>query len=195
MYYAKLKEALNQIAPVEECAWNDLEQFLSTKTVRKGELLWKAGDICRQLVFVNKGLIRSFSLIKEKENTHHFYFENSLFYDDYSFISHKKCTKNYEAVETTDLSIVPRGALYLLFDKYKSFERIGRLAVEQIHVKLIENYERINLYTAEENYLHLIDAYPEILQRVPLKHIASYLNISAEHLSRIRKAVSKNDGN
>lgn len=185
-----LKLLLNQVTPVEEDAWNDFESFFSTKSLSKYENLWIQGDFCKHLVFVNHGLIRSYINSQEKEITNHLYFENSLFSDDYSFINQQPTTNNYEALEKTELILIPRAALYLMYDKYKSFERLGRMMVESIHVKLLEAQQKVNYSSAHENYKALMDNAPHIIKRVPQKIIASYLNITPEHLSRIRKDMS-----
>jgi CRP-like cAMP-binding protein len=184
-----LKSMLNGITPIEEEAWKDFEQFFVFKELHKYKKLWSEGDMCKHLVFLNSGLIRCYTSSADKEITHHFYIENSLFTDDYSFIHQQPAIHCYEALENTELIIIPRGAVYLMYDKYKSFERLGRMMVESIHIKLLELQQKKNQSSAEENYKHLIVNFPQVIQRVPQKIIATYLNISPEHLSRIKKNV------
>ena len=116
--------------------------------------------------------------------------ENSIFYDDYSFIKQEPCILTYVALETTELIVIPRIALYEMFDKYKSFERLGRMMVERNHTMSIKEQLNFNGNKAEEKYLNLYFSQPNVIQRVPLKIIASYLHITPEHLSRIRKKLT-----
>lgn len=187
----KLKAILNSVTPVETAAWDDFEAYFSVRTLRKNELLWKAGDTCKHLVYLQKGLVRSIHHIEDKEITQHFYLEHSVFYDDYSFVSQRPCTNTYEALEETILTVIPRAAVYLMFDKYKCFERLGRMMVEQNHIRLMEAQQQIKTLSAEEKYHRLIKTQPEIIQRVPLKIIASYLHMTPENLSRVRKKIGQ----
>ena len=188
--FESLYKRLSSIASMDEDAWQAFSSSVQVRTLESREILWPSGSICKYLVFVKSGLIRSHSMVSDRQITSTFYPEESLFYDDYSFLSQQPMTKTYEALEPTELLLISRERLLQLFDKYKVFERIGRLAVEQAHIKMIEAQERISQWSAEDNYHYLQKHQPDILQRVPQKIIASYLNISPEHLSRIRAKVA-----
>jgi CRP-like cAMP-binding protein len=185
-----IKERINGICPIEETAWEDFSQYFSRLIIKKWGTLWQPGDICRQLVFINSGLIQSSYEKDGEEIAWRFYLENNLFADDYSFISQQPCKLIYVALEETELVTVPRAALYKMYDSYKSFERLGRMTVESIHLALINDQLNLNGLKAEEKYLSLVTSHPNIIQRVPLKSIASYLNITPEHLSRIRRKLA-----
>lgn len=185
-----LKETLNLISPIEDAAWMDFNSKCVEKTYQKDEFICTEGQIFKHLVFLQKGLIRSFSNSEHKEITHTFYDKGSLFYDDHSFLSTLPSRKSYITLEESNLIMISKHHLYELYDKYKSFERLGRIAVEMAHIRMIENQERINQNTAEENYVRILANHPDIIQRVPQKIIASYLNISTEHLSRVRTKLA-----
>lgn len=184
-----LLQVLDAISPLEQEARAALAASIEYKHLRKNELLWLAGDTCKHLVFVEKGLLRNYEYINHREITHRFYAEQQLFYDDYSFIAQKQCVSNYEALEETDLLLIPRTALYALYDQFKSVERLGRIAVEQAHVRWVEHLNNITTKSAEENFSLLLKSQPNLLQRVPQKMIASYLNITPEHLSKIKRTL------
>ncbi|WP_421810723.1 Crp/Fnr family transcriptional regulator [Flagellimonas sp.] len=185
-----LKSILDQITFIDEIAWNDFIQHQIEKSLKRGEIIWNEGQVCRHLVFLKKGLIRSFSLNNGKEVTFNFYDTSSLFYDDYSFISQKSSKKTYQVLENSEVILIPREHLFKMFDKYKCFERIGRVSVENAHIRMIEERERLSQNNAEENYKQLLANKPYLIQILPQKVIASYLNISTEHLSRIRSKLS-----
>jgi len=183
-----LRTALSRYSSIEHEVWEEFEQFFVEKRVTKNEMIWENEEVCKHLAFIVNGAVRSFSVINGNEVTHNFYFDSDLFYDDYSFISQRPCFRNYQALEECDLLLVPRSALYLMFNKHKSFERLGRLVVEFKYMELYESMHRFNNQSAGENYRYLMENSREVLQRVPLKLVASYLNITPEHLSRIRKS-------
>jgi CRP-like cAMP-binding protein len=187
------KNILQNVTPISENEWSHFEQYFSYRKLLKNETLWKERDICNHLVFVKNGLIYCFHNKEDKVIVTNLYFENAVFYDDYSFIRQEPCFLTYVALETTELIVIPRIALYEMFDKYKSFERLGRMMVELNHTTSIKEQLNFNGNKAEQKYLSLITSQPNVIQRVPLKIIASYLTITPEHLSRIRKkrTVSK----
>jgi len=188
-----LKIAINNIVGINEMAWNDFRTGLKEKKIKKGSFLWREGQTCRHLAFLHSGLIRSLSYNDGKEITHTFYESNNLFYDDYSFLSQNPCQKAYQVLADSELILVSRVHLHTMFDRHKCFERLGRLAVEQAHVSMIQDVERLNQSSSEENYKDLLITRPNLLQQVSQKVIASYLNISPEHLSRIRLKISKRE--
>lgn len=185
-----IKSILTSVTPIEEDAWTDFEQYFTKKKLRKNEKLWKTGEICKHLVFINYGLIRSYRYLGTKEISTHFFFEGRIFYDDYSFVSQNPCIDTYETLEETELIVIPRVAINLMYDKYKSFERLGRMIVENNHTALIEEHQNIKNLSSKEKYLNLISDKPDVLQRVPLKFIASYLNMTPEYLSKLRKELA-----
>ena len=184
-----LKSLFNAVTPIADNEWNDFETFFSEKFISKNDYLWKYGDVCKHLVFINSGLIRVYKDTETKEIITHFYFENNLFYDDYSFVSLKPCMVSYQALEDTKLIIISRDAINLMYDKYKSFERLGRLIIEQSHIQYISEQENIKNMSSKQKYEKLISEHPKILKRVPLKYIASYLNMTPEYLSKLRNEL------
>lgn len=185
-----LRTALSTYSSLENEVWEEFEHFFIEKSIAKNEMIWENGEVCKHLVFIVKGAVRSFSMAHGNELTNNFYFDSDLFYDDYSFISQKPCFNNYQALEDTDLLLIPRSALYLMFNKYKSFERLGRIVVECRYIELYESMTRMSNQSAGENYRYLMEHAKKVIQRVPLKMVASYLNITPEHLSRIRKSYA-----
>jgi CRP-like cAMP-binding protein len=184
------KNILQNVTPISEDEWSNFEHYFSYRKLLKNETLWQEGEICNHLVFIKNGLIYCFHTKEEKEIVTNLYFENSIFYDDYSFIKQEPCMLTYVALETTELIVIPRIAVYEMFDKYKSFERLGRMMIERNHTVSIKEQLNFNGNKAHEKYLNLITKQSSLIQRVPLKIIASYLNITPEHLSRIRKKLA-----
>ena len=134
------KNILRNVTPVSEDEWQNFEQYFSFRRLNKNEILWKENEICNHLIFLKKGLIYCFHYKDDKEIVTNLYFENAIFYDDYSFIKQEPCILNYIALEETELIVIPRVALYEMFDKYKSFERLGRMMVERNHTISVEYF-------------------------------------------------------
>lgn len=188
--YINIKSLLTSVSPIEDNAWEDFEQYFTNKTLKKNEFIWKTGEVCKYLIFIQKGAIRSYRYTGTKENTTHFFLDGSIFYDDYSFISQNPCIDTYETLEDTEVVTIPRAAIMMMYDKYKSFERLGRLMTEYHHTVFIEENHITKNLSSKEKYLQLVKKQQQILQRIPLKYIASYLNMTPEHLSKIRKELS-----
>lgn len=180
---------MQQITPIEPEAIDALMDILSPREVRKGEVVWSAGDICRHILFINKGALRYYYFKEGKEVNGQFFFENAFFTDYYSFISREPMEFTTEALEDASLLLMSRSGIFDLYDRFKSFERLGRLIAEQNFIQL--HNTRVNLHTKnpEELYRDLLLNRPKVLERVPLYMIASYIGITPEHLSRIRKKV------
>lgn len=180
------KTILQNVTPIAKNEWLHFEQYFSSQKILKKEFLWKAGELCKHLVFIKNGSIYCFFNREDKEIVTNLYFQNSIFYDDYSFIKQEPCMLNYVALETTELLVIPRIAIYEMFDQYKSFERLGRMVVEKNHTNSLKEQLIVHGSIAEIKYINLVESQPEVLRVVPLKIIASYLGITPEHLSRIR---------
>lgn len=186
-----VKAAIFSVYQLEPEAWNEFEQALTLRKLYKGEMLWSIGDVCGQVIFINSGLIRSFAETEDKETTYQFFFENRLLTDYYSFITQQPCRLAYEALEACELLMISRAEVNRLFDKFKSIERFGRLLAEQNFLGILGTQMNLKSVSPEEKYLTLMKERPKVMQRVPLHMIASYLGMSPEHLSRIRKKVSE----
>lgn len=184
-----LKNVLDKITFIDGIAWDDFSQTKIEKTIKKGDIIWREGQICKHLIFLKNGLIRSYYLNNSREVTLNFYEDGNLFYDDYSFISQKPSKNTFQALTDSALILIPRDHLLAMYDKHKCFEKIGRISVENAHIEMIEKRERLIQNSAEKNYKHLLSTQPHLIQTLPQKLIASYLNISTEHLSRIRGNV------
>jgi len=152
----------------------------------KGEHLVNEGSVCRNLYFIERGCVRGYYLLEEKELTYWFAFENDFFTSFHSFITKSPSVEKLQTMEDTSLWSISRDALYKLYDRYPHIERLGRIVCENYYIRLDERLVKSQFKTAPERYEDLITNHPHILQRVPLGYIASFLGISQETLSRIR---------
>jgi CRP-like cAMP-binding protein len=163
-----------------------------TKKVSKGELLLQYGEVCRNTFFVEKGLLRMFSIDKNgKEHIIQFAPENWLIGDRSSLYFSEKSNYYIEAVEDSEVSVLQRDFFNKLLEEFPNSIEKNDLILQK-HVKSLQ--DRINSLlgeTAEERYLKFIKMYPDLLLRVPQWMVASYLGITPESLSRVRKELAR----
>ncbi|MCW3167274.1 Crp/Fnr family transcriptional regulator [Chryseobacterium sp. 09-1422] len=163
-----------------------------TKKVSKGELLLQYGEVCRNTFFVERGLLRMFSIDKNgKEHIIQFAPENWLIGDRSSLYFSEKSNYYIEAVEDSEVSVLQRDFFNKLLEEFPNSIEKNDLILQK-HVKSLQ--DRINSLlgeTAEERYLKFIKMYPDLLLRVPQWMVASYLGITPESLSRVRKELAR----
>lgn len=165
--------------------------LFSCRKVPKGKLLLKEGHYGDWWGFVYKGLLRSYSFdTKENDCTNNFFQEGSFTCELISFNGATGSPTNVEALEETLLLCVNRQALDALFRSFPVFERFGRLLYEETFSKYKQHSLFRLRFTARERYLHFLKNEPDLIKRVPLKHIASYLSVTDTSLSRIRRNIT-----
>lgn len=148
--------------------------------------LIKTGSIVQKIFFVEKGAIRSYFLKDGSEMTTWFTFENEFITSFYSFISNEPSHETIELLEDSILCAITFNDLNALTIKYPAINQLYRKVLE---LNFIKQERKLNerFDSAKKKYQDLISYYPEILQRVPLGYIASYLGITQSTLSRIRR--------
>lgn len=167
---------------------------LIPKKVRKRQYILNSGDVCQHIVFVEKGLLRGFS-VDESGNEHviQFALEGWWISDMASFFSGTTATYSIEALEDSELLLLTRPAHDELLDKVPGLERYFRILMQNHIVALQLRIGADHTFTAEEKYLKLMNLCPSVISRAPQQHIASYLGITPETLSRVRKQIAKQD--
>jgi len=157
------------------------------KKVRKRRLLLEEGDVCKYTIFVEKGLLRSYTMDeKGAEHILQFALEGWWMGDLYSFFTGEPSSYYIEALEDCELLMITKPSWDLLLEKVPALERYFRILVQN---NLITTQRRLMCsfsVTASDKYQNLVESFPDILQRVPQHMIASYLGITRETLSRIR---------
>ena len=188
-YKLFLKEKVN----LTESEIDALTASLSSKTFRKGDFLLHAGEICAYAFFVEKGLLRSFTTDETgKEHIIQFGPENWFVTDRSSAYFNEPSDFSIEAIEDTVVVLIDAAFINQASTRYPTFLRFNEKALQN-HIRQLQ--KRINLLlsaTAEKRYLDFIRLYPDLTLRVPQWMIASYLGITPESLSRVRKELAKN---
>ena len=176
-----------QIHPLKLESIDAILAILSQKNFAKKDFLVKQGDISTELYFVYSGCVREFfEDANANEVSTWFGFENSIAISTYSFFSQKPSLTNIQAIEDLQTIVIKHEDLKRLFDQFHDIERLGRLIVEQYLVQIEEMKVILQTLSARERYEYIITNKPEIVQRISLKYLASFLGIQLETLSRVR---------
>ena len=170
-----------------------LTAFFIPKRVRKHQFFLESGDVSRHIAFVVKGCLRSYSIDEAgEEHIGQFAIEDWWIGDLYSFFEEHPSTNTIDALEDSELLLLDRASMEKLCLTIPKFERFFRLILQANYVASQRRIMQSLSDTAEERYLTFVKAYPAIFNRVPQKMIASYLGITPQSLSRIRRHLSHN---
>ncbi|HOJ08188.1 MAG: Crp/Fnr family transcriptional regulator [Ignavibacteriota bacterium] len=173
-----------------------LEKYFQKKTMAKGDFLFREGDAVHHAIFVNSGLIRTF-IIDEQGTEHILQFALPGWWtgDLGSFISGATTKFFVEALENSEVLSISKQSWDELLDKAPFYLDYHRKLLERglvaIQNRLLETFST----DASQKYQQLMETFPDILQRVPLYMIASYLGMSRETLSRVRNQMVKKKTN
>lgn len=185
--FERLKTSLNEHVSLNDAEWELCKNSFRPKRMLKRQFLLQEGDVCRELTFVEKGSLYSYS-VDSKGNQHviRFAFEGWWMANLQSFFTSSPTRLNIEVLENSELLILDKNNHELLLEKIPAYERYQRIILQNAYVALQQRVENALGLTAEEKYARLIEQRPEFLNRVPLNLVASYLGVSPETLSRVR---------
>jgi CRP/FNR family transcriptional regulator, anaerobic regulatory protein len=149
------------------------------------------GDHCREIAFIVSGCLRYYYSKNDVERTGQFFFEGGWFTDYESWVTRQPATVGIDAIEPTQLLIIPFIELERLYDENPKFERLGRLMAENTIIGIRNRNLSLLNNSPEERYMQLLNERPKVIERIPQHLIASYLGIEPETLSRIRKKIAE----
>jgi CRP-like cAMP-binding protein len=167
-------------------ALESLGAALKPIELEKGSFLIKEGKICEHVYFLEKGCLRGYYNLDNREITYWFAFENNFVTSLLSFVTRKPGMENIQLLEDCKLWAITYTDLQELYEKHPDISRLGRIMNERYYVMLEERFVSNHFKEAKERYDNLMVNAPHILQRVPLGNVASYLGMTQETLSRIR---------
>jgi CRP-like cAMP-binding protein len=185
----ELKKLFKTLAPFEEEELDEVEHLYEIRTFEKNAYFSRAGLISDHIGFVSKGLLRAFYTIKDKETTSFFLTPGAVAAALLSFIKQQPAIENIQALETSEMLVISRKDLHKLYENNWKWQQVGRVLIENYYVNMEQRTITLQSQTAQERYAQFLKDYPEIIQKVPLHYIASYLGMSPETLSRVRKTI------
>ena len=182
-------ELSRQAVSISKEALEKLASILVRTEIKKGQNFLDEGDDCKQIGFVQKGLVRQYYYKNKKEFTEHFSCEGDVFVCIESFLRQVPSRLIVEALENTVIYGLPHDEVLALGAECYEIEVLYRGLLENSLILSQVKMDMFRMETANERYNRLLREQPEIVKRAPLSHIASYLLMTPETLSRVRANI------
>lgn len=186
-FQERIKTSMSNLEYLSEPGIEKLMSCVQERALSKGEYLLEEGKVCKKIYFVEKGFLRSFRIKEGNEINTGFTFENNFTTNLKSLRSGIPSEITIQAAEAGVFWELDKNELLELYRVSQEIESFGRKIVEMLSIRQEEYSHLFTLYDAKERYEYLLKNHPEIIQRVSLSQISSYLGVTRETLSRIRK--------
>ena len=193
MLFELLHQKISEKILLTEEEFNYCKTLFLPKKLRKRQYLLQEGDVCKYQAFVEKGILRSYT-VDDKGNEHILQFASEGWWmaDLDSFLTNDPSLFNIEALEDAELLLITKPSWEQLMQKLPKFEHYFRILLQNHLIATQRRLLQSLSETAEERYIHFMNTYPGCVRRIPQHMIASYLGITRETLSRIRKKRTVN---
>lgn len=187
-----LIEYFNRILRLSEEEIAFLQEGFTERKIKRKQFILQEGEVCNKNTFIVEGCFRMYMVdLSGKEHNLQFAIENWWIGDIGSFHSEKPTKLNIEALENSRILQIKKEDQHKLFDDFPKFNRIFRVLAENAMVAMQHRILQDIGSTAEERYLDFLERYPQLFNRISNVQIASYLGVTPEFLSAIRKKISK----
>jgi CRP-like cAMP-binding protein len=183
-------QTLRNKVPFTDQELDTIKTYLKPKKLRKKQYLLQEGDICKFIAFVEKGALRSYT-VDEKGVEHiiQFALEGWNISDLYSFLTAEPATYNIDALEDSELVLISKAAHEELLQTMPKYETWMRIQITGAYIAMQRRLTSIISLSLEERYAYFTSLYPDIVKRVPQHMIASYMGLTPETLSRVRRKM------
>lgn len=175
--------------PLSRESVHALAEIVVCKKYRKGEIVLKAGEVCKAMLFIEKGLLRQFYYKYDKDLTEHIGYENGMIICIESYFKQEPTRLMVETLEPSVVWELPKAQIEELASKYDDIEQLYRKFIEYSLIESQIKADALRFEPAHERYNKLLRLHPEILKRAPLVYIASLLQMTPETLSRVRSSL------
>ena len=188
LFFRQMNEKVGLTKEEEEI----IRTYLTPKKIRKKQFLLQEGDVCRHIAFVEKGMLRAYTIgEKGTERIIQFAMEGWTISDLYSFLTSEPATYAIEAIEDSELVLISQQANTELLEKLPRYETYMRILLTNAYIALQRRINSVISNTPEERYNTFTALYPEIVRRVPQHMIAAFMGLTPETLSRVRSKKSR----
>ena len=188
--FASLLTVLNRLYPLSPEAQQYLRDHVTLCTVAKRKLLLKEGMTCEHIYFIVKGALRGFTREGAKDITTWITIENELVSSILSLDEQVKAIENIQALEKCELLSLTLAELETMYEMFPECNILARKILQRYYADAEQRAFIARLTKAENKYRHFLMRHQTLSNRIPLKYIASYLGVTLETLSRIRKRFS-----
>jgi CRP-like cAMP-binding protein len=186
----RFRKKLESFAPLSDADFSLWATTMQEKQLGKGEVLLKEGQVCRQYYFICKGFVRTFCLENGIEVNVNFFFEDDLVCDFDSFRNETPSKYYLVCMEDTIVLYAQKSEALPVFQSNISYYNFLFRFFQLLYLAESEHSNSFKLMSPDDRYRFLLEHKPQFLQRIPLTHLASYLGISRETLTRIRKKMN-----
>lgn len=183
---------LNSLSPLHEALAERIRSVAYIGEYKAGDIIMRDGDVCKRIALVIKGLTRSYYISDGKDITSRFMEEGFILTSWMSYFTQKPGNEFVEAAEDTVLACLNYYDIEKLYADFPESNIIGRKQAEYAFYLSEQRTQLLRRHTAEKKYELFLEYHPTLIKRVPLKHIATYLGINEETLSRVRSRYHKN---
>ncbi|MDH7462788.1 Crp/Fnr family transcriptional regulator [Chitinophagaceae bacterium 26-R-25] len=163
-----------------------IQSYLEVRTFDKKQIVLNKGEVDNHFNIVIKGLVRKYFSLGKKEITLQLATEGHFIHSEISFIQRTPSDMIVETLEPTTLVSISHESMNALLEAHPQFEHLARLLISDMYVKKNKRYYSQSLLSTRERFLEYLQNHPDMLQRVPQKYLASYLNIKPETFSRLK---------
>ena len=188
--FTQFKTWLKQVSFLTEQDCAMFQSNLKTEHFTAKDFFLQENQVCKKIGFINSGLFRMYYLQDGKEINIHFSIENNFVVNYDSFLQQSASKYYLQALEDSEIVSFDFDTLQQAYAQSHNWERFGRLMAEVSYKLTTNRVEGFLFLDAEARYLQLLKEHPEFLERIPLFHLASYLGIERESLSRLRRKIA-----
>lgn len=185
-----LKKFISRFVTLADDELNEIAGKFKRKVLKKNDYVLRQGDTCKDFVFVDKGCLRLYYVKDGIEVSVWFAFHPSSAIEVYSFISEKPTDYFLQAIEDSEVLVLPKTELKKMYQSHPSTQEMMRNFWEAVLLDLISRFTALETDSAEKRYMDLLNN-TDYLGTLPQKYIASFIGVTPTSLSRIRKKIRK----
>ena len=186
------KETICSIIQMSSLDFELLLPLLKKRTVKKQDYILREGEVCKDLFFLINGFVRMYYIdFDGNEINYRFTGKSNFFVDFQSFLTQKPSRYYWQAMQDSELFILPYKDVQQIYHTSPAWNNFGRLMAEHVYLQLNERVDMLLFMKPEERYLYLLTKQPYLFNQVSQSHLSSYMGIKPESLSRLRKRLSE----
>ncbi len=181
--------AVRSLIPISTQLEDALVASLRCELLPARHQLLQPGQIARKIYFIERGLIRGYNLHAGQEISSWFMCEGDFVISVVSFLTQQPSTEYLELLESSTLYSIEYAQMNELYSKFPEFNYVGRVLTERYYVHSEQRAYQLRTLSAKDRYTQIVQEFPFLLQRVPLRYLASHLGMTPETLSRMRAKI------